>query len=300
MVFDRIVDVRYRLGKAKTPAEQASQQAIEGKLTAKELREFAEKSGITARLQKVQNAGVAAGQKRALPRVTAPSPINPKELATTKGKTRIHILDADGKPIPGATIFANVVHPGGKKWEISNRNYVSDAAGQAVVELPDTVGVTKIWVHVPLSPSLFACWFPEFQSDADEIPEDFTFQQPTGTPIGGIVVGDDGKPVAGAKVEVKRVNIDDMALRLDKPGKRPLLDDWLSEDDPRHGILPCITGPDGRWTLNGVPADVQVLLKLSHPDYVGDQSPGDLQHAQGVSMQSIRDQSAMITMQHVR
>ena len=211
---------------------------------------------------------------------------------------RVHVLDSDGKPLPGAQIFANVVHPGGEKWAISNRYYISDAAGQAIVELPRTVGVTKIRVHAPLYPGLVACWFPEFQSDADEISEDFTFQQPKGTPLGGIVDGDDGRPVAGAKVEVKRVNIDDMALRVDKPGKRPLLDDWLSEDDPRHGILPCITAPDGRWTLHGVPGGVEVLLKLSHPDYVGDQDPGTSTLPQGVTMQALRDQTAAITMRH--
>jgi hypothetical protein len=297
MVFDRVVDSRYRLGKAKTPAEQMSQQAVEGKLAAKELKEFADKNGITAQLEmKSQDARLAAEKKPAPRRSTAPSPINPKELATTKGRMRVHVLDSDGKPISGALIFANVVHPGGKKWAIWNRDYVSDAAGQAVVELPDTVGVTKIWAHVPLYPSLFACWFPEFQSDADEIPEDFTFQQPKGTPIGGVVVGDDGKPIAGAKVEVERVDSHDNALLVNKPGKRPVLDDSLSEDDPKHGILPCISGPDGRWVLNGVPAGVEVSLKLSHPDYIGDQAPGDLQQAQGVTMQSLRDQTAAITM----
>jgi beta-lactamase regulating signal transducer with metallopeptidase domain len=303
MVFDRIVDARYRLGKAKTPAEQASQQAIEGRVTAKELLEFAEKSGITAELQQAAPNRRRTQQKNPVPNPAVRrslSPINPKELASTKGKVRIHVLDSGGKPLAGAQIFANVVHPGGEKWAISNRYYLSDAAGQAIVELPRTVGVTKIWVHAPLYPGLFACWFPDVQSDADEIPEDFAFQQPKGTPIGGILIGDDGKPVAGAKVEVKRVNIDDMALLVKKPGKRPVLDDWLSEDDPRHGIAPCITGPDGRWILYGVPAGVEVLLKLSHPDYIGDQAPGDLQHAQGVSMESLRDQTAVITMRHIK
>lgn len=298
MVFDRIVDARYRLGKAKTPAELASQQAIEGKLTARQLGEFAETTGIAARLaSEAQSAGRTAGKKPAPHPPAAPSAINPKELATTKGKMRVHVLDPDGKPIAGAQVFANVVHPGGKKWTISNRYYLTDAAGQALVELPAAVGVTKIWVHAPLSPGLFACWFPEFESDADEIPEDFTFQQPKGTSIGGIVIGDDGKPVAGAKVEVKRVNIDDMLLRVQKPGKRPVLCEWLSEDDPRHHILPCITGPDGRWTLRGVPADVDVLLKVSNQGYSGDEQPGDLQHAQGVTVQSLREQSAAIMMQ---
>ena len=173
---------------------------------------------------------------------------------------------------------------------------MSDAAGLAVVELPPTVGVTKIWVHAAGYAGQFACWFPEFESDADEIPEDFTFQQPKGTPIGGIVLDDDRKPVAGVKVEVKRVNGDDLALRMNKPGKRPVLDDWLSEDDPGHGIAPCITGPNGHWILRGVPAGVEVLLKMSEPNYVGDQEPGDLQHAQGVTMQSLRDQKATIVL----
>jgi beta-lactamase regulating signal transducer with metallopeptidase domain len=303
LVFDRIADARYRLGKAKTPAEQASQRAIEGKLTAKDLLGFAEKSDITDRIPRItQDANRTVGKNLPAPPRPSPDPlpINPKQLATTKGKMRVHVLDCDGKPVAGAQVFANVVHPGGKKWAISNRYYVSDAAGQAVIELPATVGVTKIWVHQPGYPGLFACWFPEVQSDADEIPDEFTFQQPKGISIGGIVTAEDGKPVAGAKVEVKRVNTDDMALLVEKPGKRPVLDDWLSEDDPRHGIVPCMTGPDGRWVLHGVPPDVEVLFKLSHPNYIGDQEPGDLQHAQRVTIQSLRDQSSVILMRPIK
>ena len=65
MVFDRIVDARYRLGKANTPAEQVSQQAIEGKITATQLKDYAEKSGITAQLRRAsQGANRTAGKNR--------------------------------------------------------------------------------------------------------------------------------------------------------------------------------------------------------------------------------------------
>ena len=147
--------------------------------------------------------------------------IDPKELATTKGKMRVLVLELDGRPVQGAEVFANVVHPVEGRWMITNHTYVTNSAGVAVVELPPKVGVTQIWASKkgnPGYPDLFACWFPQFQTDAKEIPREFTFQPPL-TVIGGLVKDEAGKPIRGVTVDVKVTYLGD-SLPIDKPGQR--------------------------------------------------------------------------------
>jgi beta-lactamase regulating signal transducer with metallopeptidase domain len=223
-VYDQIVDANYQFGKAEKPLEQISQWAFEGKLTAKELKEFAKKSGITDRLKKqLHRPGPPAGKVREsvnpsaaktpqTPPVAATSKpdlkttIDPKELATTNGKIKIRVLASDGRPVVGAEVFANVVHPLAGRWAITNRTYTTDSAGQTIVELPRMVGITKIWASKPGYPDLFACWYPGHQSDASVIPGEFTFQPPKATLIGGSVNSVDGKPIQGVAGDIMSSN----------------------------------------------------------------------------------------------
>jgi beta-lactamase regulating signal transducer with metallopeptidase domain len=189
--------------------------------------------------------------------------IDPKELATTKGKIRIRVRKPDGKPLLGARIFANIVHPGGKKWTITDRNYLSDAAGQAVVQLPSKVGVTKIWVSKQGYPELFACWFPGVHSDASVIPEEFTFQPPKMTVIGGVVKSDDGEPIQGVTVAVEKATYDILVGGAPAPGPVFADLDWLTGPTAAK-----VTDARGRWSRNDLPCGAQeVFVRFSHPDY---------------------------------
>ncbi|HEV8000864.1 MAG TPA: M56 family metallopeptidase [Planctomycetaceae bacterium] len=222
--------------------------------------------------------------------------IEPSELATTKGKIRIRVLKQDGTPLLGARVFANVAHPKGKKWAITNRNYLSDAAGRADVQLPNTVGVTKIWVSKPGYPELFACWFPGVQSDANVIPEEFTFQPPKLTAIGGVIKGDDGKPIQGVTVTVESAHYD--LLVEGAPGTRPVFSDVHRLAAPAAAKL---TNAEGRWTRNDVPAGAQVVeVSFRHPDYEtvrrDFRQSLSLPQLQDFSIQSLSEQTATIWM----
>lgn len=225
-----------------------------------------------------------------------PNAPNVANLATTDGEILVHVLGPDGKPLAGASIFANVVHPRDGKWAITNRSYASDADGEALVKLSDMVGVTKIWVRKQGYPGLFACWFPEYQPDAKQIPSEITFKFPEGTTVGGIVKDESGKPIAGVKIEAQRaVDLEIDGLRVDgRPVKRPVLALGLTE-----GVnTVATTDSRGRWKLTGIPAKVEILLKVSHPDYVSDSEYGGLQNEQSVTTQSLREQTAQIVMRH--
>jgi hypothetical protein len=72
-----------------------------------------------------------------------------------------------------------------------------------------------------------------------------------------------------------------------------------------------ITDAHGRWQLDNVPPDkvlvfdpplaqnrldLRIALRLSHLDYVNDKVWGGLQQEQGVTHESLRDQTATIVM----
>jgi beta-lactamase regulating signal transducer with metallopeptidase domain len=199
--------------------------------------------------------------------------IDPKELATTKGKMRALVLELDGRPVQGAEVFANVVHPGDGRWLITNHTYFTDAAGVAVVELPPKVGVTKIWASKkgnPGYPDLFACWFPQFQTDAKEIPAAFTFQPPL-TVIGGLIKDENGKPIRGVTVDVKVTYLGD-SLPIDQPGQRPVFDasSYWTSTNPGPPIG-AVTNAKGHWIIDNVPTGPAAIeLELSCPGFASE------------------------------
>ena len=60
-----------------------------------------------------------------------------------------------------------------------------------------------------------------------------------------------------------------------------------------------ITDEQGRWTLDNVPPDddLELRLKLSHPDYISDPNWGTMQEQQGVDLKALRARTATIMMQ---
>ena len=206
--------------------------------------------------------------------------------AQPKGKRtiQIRVVDPDGKPVQGAELHAAIW---AKEPAKGNRDYVCDDQGQASVDLPKEIDILRIWArsdgHVPL----FAQWWSKTQADGHLIPEQFTFRLTKGTVIGGFVKNQDGQPIEGAKVEVMR------HVRREEQQTRPRFGTWLAEGDAAR-----ITDAQGRWTLNNVPAgdEVEVSVKLSHPDYISDPGWGVMQKAANVTTALLRQQTGTIVM----
>jgi bla regulator protein blaR1 len=78
----------------------------------------------------------------------------------SQGRTlRIHVLGPDGKPLPGAKIFANIVTTDRK---IVNQDYFSDVDGWATVELPEArTDILKFWASKVGYVKWFASWWPK-------------------------------------------------------------------------------------------------------------------------------------------
>ncbi|MCA9098630.1 MAG: carboxypeptidase regulatory-like domain-containing protein, partial [Planctomycetaceae bacterium] len=243
---------------------------------------------------------VADGENKSTPKTgsqsetSKPLLIDGKPVAVTKGTMLIKIVDEDGLPIPSSEVHASIWTD--EKNFKANRNYTSDQTGLAVIELPKTLRILRVWARKRDRVPLFAQWWPEEQSDGHLIPDEFTFKLVPGTRIGGIVKNADGLPIPGVKVQVRYDQVETPEIIT----QRPRVDTWLSEDadDTNKTNPPCVTDSEGRWTLNTVPPgdDVNVQLLLNHPDYVGDVRWGDLQEKQAVTMQALRKEVAQIIM----
>ena len=77
------------------------------------------------------------------------------------------------------------------------------------------------------------------------------------------------------------------------PPSRAGFDAWLA-----HGDTSVSTDFAGRWKLDNVPPgdDVDVRVKLSHPDYIDDSNWGQLQKEQHIEKKVLRAQTAVIVM----
>ena len=195
----------------------------------------------------------------------------------------VRVLGPDGGPMAGVDVQRSV-------WttvpvEDRNKHVTTDDRGEARIDVPRGLRILRLWVRAEGFVPLFANW-EEAENPEETVPEEFSFQLARGTVIGGVVRNEDGEPIEDATVEVY----------YERGGEYPgriLPSSWLAEAE---GSL--TTDAEGRWTLGNVPAgdDVEVRVKLSHPDYIDDPYWGKLQQEQAVTMAELRDQSATIVM----
>jgi hypothetical protein len=200
---------------------------------------------------------------------------------------RVLVLGEDKQPLIGARLHVAVWAQDPPK---GNRDYVTDERGQAAVSLPRHVDILRIWARREGYVPLFAHWWPAMDSDKTPIPDEFTFELLPGTVIGGFVRNEDGDPIEGVKVEV-RGSQGDYGLQL---LRQPIPDIWLAYDEAA-----VRSDAEGRWTLTNVLSGdgFNVLLKLTHPEYISDDSWGGLQQDQGVTLESLRERTGTIVMQ---
>lgn len=201
----------------------------------------------------------------------------------TKRTMQIRVVGPDGKHVQGTKIHMAIWAEEPAK---TNRDYVCDAQGQTTVDLPQNIEILRIWARADGYVPLFAQWWSKIQADGHLIPEEYTFELTKGTVIGGFVKNQEGQPIEGAKVEVMR-------RRAGPEEQRPCFGTWLAEGDSAR-----ITDAQGKWTLDNVPEghQIEVLVKLSHPDYISDPDWGVMQGAAKITTATLRQQAGTIVM----
>ena len=197
---------------------------------------------------------------------------------------RVVVLDSQGKPLPGANIKASIWSE--EKSFKANRDYQTDPAGVAQVELPKTFYIVRLWASKQTLVTMFANW-ERNELTSNPLPAEYTFRLGPPVSAGGRVVDEEGKPIANAKVQVSLAN----DLKPTDGDGRARYSEWLA-----HGSDAAITDADGRWQIDNVPDHPQAELSLmvSHPDYVSDEYWKQSQKVAGITTAMLRQQTAIL------
>jgi len=117
------------------------------------------------------------------------------------------------------------------------------------------------------------------KDDLIEVPQDYTLLLECATSIGGFVQNEQGEPIESVKVGIY-VRIADQK----KEGPRMNLNDQQA-----------VTDANGFWRFDGLPGDFEeIYLRLSHADYVDDQSYGATPTP---PLEKLRDMTAVAVME---
>ncbi len=198
---------------------------------------------------------------------------------------RVVVLDPQGKPLPDAKILASIWTE--DKDFKARRDYQTDAAGAAQVELPKTFYILRLWASKRPFVTMFANWEKNELASGREFPAEYTLRLESGVAAGGRILDEQGKPIAAVKVQVMLAN----NLKPSRGDGRMRYPTWLAE-----GSDAATTDAEGRWRIDNVPDHPQVELRLlvTHPDYVADERWGDTQKAAGITTAMLRQETATL------
>src|SRR5438876_3731090 len=200
---------------------------------------------------------------------------------------RVVVLDPDGKPLPGASVHSGIWTE--EKDFKANHDYTTDAAGAAAVELPKTYYILRLWARKKPFVAMWAGWEQAELAGGKGVPAEYTFRLESAVTAGGRIVDEEGRPIAGAKVEV---SLGGGAKPANGDG-RARYNSWLAEAKDA-----AVTDADGRWRIDNVPDHPQVELSLVvfHLDYVSDQHWRSNLKTDGLTTAKFRDQTATMTL----
>src|SRR5581483_411995 len=199
------------------------------------------------------------------------------------------VFDAQGKPLPDANVLASIWTE--EKGFKATRDYKTDAAGGAQVELPKTFTILRLWASKKPYVTLFSHWEQAELASGKEFPAEYTFRMETGVTAGGRVVDVQGKPIASAKVQVMLAG----EPRVLHGDGRTHYNTWLATEDDNNAAK---TDADGRWHIDNVPNDpkLELMLMVSHADYVSDEDWAKAQKAASVTTAMLWKGTAVVTL----
>ena len=234
------------------------------------------------------------------------------KLLRKRATITIHVVDEDGKPVQGAHVFRNHAYTpnDGGRPSIENKDYRTGADGKAVVDLSGASVDLRLWVTKADFVPLFAIWAKALRIRWRPDSGGIYLPAPTW-------YGNRRQRCRRARQvdrwgqgRVQNLTADHFhTIPLKKtPGQRPVRSPSLTK-----GANAIVTDERGRWKLGNVPADkdlvfdprtllappipLEIELHLSHPDHVSDEIEwGVLQRQQGVTLKSLRDQTAKIVL----
>jgi protocatechuate 3,4-dioxygenase beta subunit/thiol-disulfide isomerase/thioredoxin len=232
-------------------------------------------------------ADPVAGEDR-VSRDERPADAGGKPAETASRRTLlVVVLDPRGKPVEGADIHANIITD--EKGFERYREYKTDMAGVALVELPRTMIVLQLWARKRAFAPLYANWEQNELASGQKLPAEYVFRMESGVTAGGRVVDEEGKPIAGARIRVTQAYTPKPAHN----NGRTSYDTWLAA-----GIAMATTDAEGGWGIDNVPNHLETKLELTayHPDYISDDIWGQSQRAAGITTALLRAGTATLTL----
>ena len=132
----------------------------------------------------------AAAQKaEAKPAEKEAEPTKNADATPKAGSLRVRVLDPQGNPLSDVKIHASTVtEEKDFKW---NRDYKTDAAGTAQVELPKTYSIVRLWASKKPFVEKFAHWEENDIASGQGPPEEYTFRLEPGVSIGGRILDEE-------------------------------------------------------------------------------------------------------------
>lgn len=189
------------------------------------------------------------------PQPAAQPPAAPRTL-------RVTVIDAQGKPLPGANVFANFLTY--QKDFKTSRDYPTDAAGVAQVAVPATFTILRMWATKKSYAGMFAGWEEHELRTTRAFPTEYKFQLEAGVAATGRTVDEQGRPVAKANVQVRLEG----EMKPAGGDGRAVYDGWLANGPDAER-----TDAEGRWRIDNVPnrPESRLSLLIAHPDFVSDE-----------------------------
>jgi uncharacterized GH25 family protein len=206
-------------------------------------------------------AGVAvphvhAGEEGAKPDTKASEKVT---LARDTGEFELLVVGPDGKPVPGARIelrgdqlpTAEQIRRGTFDRKHAYGTVAkADAEGRLVVKLPTEPKRFRVSITAPGFGPYWAGWTSD--EHEEPVPARFTAELEAGWSVGGIVVDDQGKPVAGVSVHPS------IAFKK-RPGDSESL--YVGET--------AQTDAAGKWRFDSVPVSTErVWVEIQHADFM--------------------------------
>lgn len=170
----------------------------------------------------------------------------------------LHVVGPDGKPVPHAEVeFRTAPKPTAEQFLTGEFIRLGSYGTFAKTDAGGTVRMTRmasqrsfeLFIEIPGYGPYWASW--SSSSHQEQVPSRFTAELDTGWSVGGVVVGDDGKPLAGARV---RPSIEFK--------KRPGVERQFAVGTRIE------TDVAGKWRFDSVPSSMsQVFVEIDHADY---------------------------------
>ncbi len=202
----------------------------------------------------------------------------------------IRVRDEEGQPLAGANVHASIweMEPGQNRFP--NRDYTTNDQGVAEIDIPRRLRILRIWPSKHGYVPLFVNFAEKTHDNGRLIPDSYDFTLPQGHRLSGTVVDDEGKPIAGAKVQVRV----DAKEHFSGAVPQPIISTWLAQ-----GSDAAVTDHKGHWEITNAPApaedpDHEFRLQVTHVDYAGDTRWGGLQQAQGITTPQLRAGTAKL------